>query len=140
MNSSAAGSVDARGDRLAQGLLGIVLLGAYVFGVPWLVPLLALACLGGALLGPNGDLLILGYLRLVAPRLGPADNEVPPEVIRAQDALLAGLGGVATLLFLLGATPFAWILAIAAAIVAIVAATTGVHLGEVALHWISGSR
>jgi hypothetical protein len=119
---------------MAQGLVGILLLAAYVFGLPWLVPLLALACLGGALMGPRGDPLFLLYLRLVAPRLGPADSELPPEAIRAQDAVLAGLGGAATLLLLLGATPFGWILAIAAAIVAIVAATTGVHLGEVVLH------
>jgi hypothetical protein len=134
VNSSAAGPVDARGDRLAQGLVGVVLLGAYVFGLPWLVPFVALVCLAGALLGPHGDPLFLLYIRLVAPRLGPADNEVPAEAIRAQDAVLAAIGAAATLLFLLGATPFGWVLAIAGAIVAIVAATTGVHLGEVALH------
>lgn len=136
MHPSAAGPVDARGDRLAQGLSGVLLLAAYVFGVPWIVPIIAVFCLAGALLGPHGDPFLALYLRLVAPRLGPAEIEVPATTVRAQDALLAGLGLAASLLFLLGATPFGWVLAILAAIIAIIAATTGVHLGEIALRYI----
>jgi len=61
---------------LAQGLTGVLLLAAYVFGVPWLVPILAVFCLAGALLGPHGDPFVALYLRLVAPRVGPAEIEV----------------------------------------------------------------
>ncbi len=63
-------SVDARTDRVAQGAVGIALLAAFVFRVPWLVPVLARAARGRrALVGPKANALHAVFERWIAPRV-----------------------------------------------------------------------
>ena len=85
----------------------------------------------GALLGPAGNPFHRIFGALVAPRLSPAGPSVPAATIRAQDVLAAALLGAATLCILIGLGGVAWIVTLAEAGVAAVAATTGVHLGVV---------
>lgn len=131
MDRSPRSAVDARGDRLAQGVVGVLLFAGYVFGQPWLAPLVAVVAAAGAWRGPQGNALLAGYERLVAPRLPPSPRTlVPAEIVQAQDAFLAGLLALASLAFFAGADGPGWLFVVTAAVVAAVAATTQVHLGE----------
>ena len=126
-----SGAVDARGDRAVEALVGILILGGFVFRFPLLLPILAILLGAGAIGGPRANVFQVGFARLIAPRLEPSatDAEVGAETVRAQDALVAGLCAIATLAYVV-VSGVGWLIALAAAIVAIVAATTGVHLGE----------
>ncbi len=127
--------VDARTDRVAQGAIGVALLAAFVFRVPWLVPALALLLAVGALGGSRANALHRAFERWIAPRL-PAPKGLAPEApvaeptVRAQDALAAVLLAVAGFAFLLGIAFVGWALAIAEAVIAIIAATTRIHVAE----------
>jgi hypothetical protein len=127
--------VDARTDRVAQGAVGVALLAAFVFRVPWLVPGLSLLLAVGALAGPQANALHRAFERWIAPRL-PTRGITAPEVtvseptVRAQDALAAVILAVASLAFLLGIAIVGWALVLAEAVIAIIAATTLIHVGD----------
>jgi divalent metal cation (Fe/Co/Zn/Cd) transporter len=132
-SSPAADAVDARGDRVVEALIGVALLGAFVFRVPLLLPILALLVGAGAVAGPRANVFQVVVGRFVVPRLHAPEVGFAPEVrattVRAQDALIAMLCALAAAAYV-GVSGLGWLIAIAAAVVAIVAATTGVHLGE----------
>jgi hypothetical protein len=125
--------VDARTDRVAQGLVGLAMLTAFVFRVPWIVPVLAVILGIGALAGPNANALHIVIERWLTPRLpGDPTSEarVPVATVRAQDALAAAILVVAGSAFVLGIGLIGWLLAIAEAVIAIIAATTGLHVAD----------
>jgi hypothetical protein len=126
--------VDARGDRLVQGIVGVLLLAAFVFGLVWLVPVIAVLLGIGGVLGPARNPFHLLYARLVAPRIKASEGTVPGDTVRAQDLLIAGACGLASLSFLAGIRPIGWFLVVAAALAAIFAATTRMHLGDLLRH------
>jgi Domain of unknown function (DUF4395) len=127
--------VDARTDRAAQGAVGVALIAAFVFRVPWLVPALALLLAVGAAAGPRANGIHRAFERWIAPRL-PASSTAVPEgtvatpTVRAQDALAAAILAAASLAFLLDIALVGWMLALGEAVVAIIAATTRIHLGD----------
>jgi hypothetical protein len=127
--------VDARTDRVAQGTVGVALIAAFVFRIPWLVPALALLLAVAAFAGPRANGLHRVFERWIAPRLPAASNAVPEATVatatvRAQDALATAILVVASLAFVLDIGLFGWLLALGEAVVAIIAATTRVHLGD----------
>jgi len=124
---------DGRADRAAQGSVGVLLMAGFVFQLAWMVPVVGLLIVGGALIGPAGDAFEQIFAILLVPRLKPGQSTVAAESVRDQDLALAALCLLATLAFLVVST-IGWLLAIAAAVVAIVAASTGVHLGEWMVH------
>lgn len=121
-------SVDARADRAVEGALAILTLGAFVFRLAWLIPVLGLLVGVGAVLGPERNPFHLLFAAALGPRLRPATATVPAETVRTQDLLAFGLLAVATLCLPIGLGGFAWIFALIEGLVAAVAATTGVHL------------
>ena len=121
--------VDARADRAVQGALAVLTLGAFVFRVTWLIPILALLVGVGAALGPERNPLHVLFASALGRRLRPVPATVPAETVRIQDVLEFGLLAVASLCLLIGLGGFAWILAVAEGLIAAVAATTGLHLG-----------
>jgi Domain of unknown function (DUF4395) len=129
---SSSGAVDARADRAAQAFVGVFLLGAFVFRLPWLVPLLALALAGAAIAGPRLNPFLFVYDRLVAPRLGAVDQRVDATTVQMQDVFTVGLVVLATLGLVL-IKPFGWLVVIVAAIAAVLAASTGMHVGATVL-------
>ena len=127
--------VDARSDRAVQALVGVALLAAFVFGVPWLVPGFAVVLGIGAVGGPAANAFLRAFDAWISPRLpGPdrtlADATVGAHTVRAQDRLAAVILAVASFAFVVGIGLIGWILVIAEAVVAILAATTRVHVGE----------
>jgi hypothetical protein len=134
VNPTSNEPVDARGDRLVQGIVGILLLAAFVFGLVWLVPAIGVLLGIGAVLGPARNPFHLAYARFVAPRIGAAEGSVPGDTVRAQDALIAAACGLASLSFLAGVHPIGWFFVVVAALAAIFAATTRMHLGDLLGH------
>jgi hypothetical protein len=126
--------VGARTDRVAQSAVGIALLAAFVFRVPLVVPVVALLLAAGALVGARRSPLIYAFDRWIGPHL-PARGEgteepIPASTVRMQDAFGAGVLAIASVAFVFGIGIAGWALAIAEAVVAIVAATTRIHVGE----------
>jgi hypothetical protein len=127
--------VDARTDRIAQGAVGVALIAAFVFRVPWLVPALSLLLAIGALAGPRANALHRACGRWITPRLPPpgaaaSEGTVAIPTVRAQDALAAAILAVASLAFLFGIAIVGWALALTEAVVSIIAATTRIHAGD----------
>jgi hypothetical protein len=113
--------------------MAVITLGAFVFHQEWVIPILLVLVGAGALIGPAGNPFHRAFSGLVAPRLPPVTATEPAATVRAQDILAAALLGTAMLLILIGLGGVAWIMTLAEAGVAAVAATTGVHLGVTAL-------
>jgi len=125
--------VDARSDRVAQSLVGIVLLGGFVFRAPWVMPLLAIVLAIGAAGGPAVSPIHWAFARFVAPRLEPTTATVDGASVRASDIAGAVTLGVASLLWIAGVGSLGWLLAVLVAIAAIIAATTRIHLADLLL-------
>jgi hypothetical protein len=128
-------AVDARTDRAAQATVGIILLAAFVFRVTWIVPVVALFLGVGALAGPEGNVLHKAFERWLLPRLpattaSTVEGSVAVATVRAQDALEAVILAAAALAFVLGIGPIGWVLVLAGAVIAILAATTRIHAAD----------
>jgi hypothetical protein len=120
-------SVDGRELRAAQGVVAVILLGAFVFRLPWLVPVVAVVTVAGAVLGPHANPLHVAYRTVVAPRIAPPRVHEEPAAVRALDGLAAAACGLATLAFAGGLYGAGWVVALAEAAVAAVAASTGAN-------------
>jgi hypothetical protein len=121
--------VDVRADRAVQGAITVIALGAFVFHLPWVVPVLAVLLAIGAARGPAVNPFHRIFAALVAPRLSPATTTLPAPTAKAQDQLEVALLVVATLCILIGLGVVGWFVTVVAAGIALAAATTGVHLG-----------
>ena len=99
---------------------------------PGSIPVLGVLVGAGALLGPGRQPVPPAVRRARrAPALAGRPTSSRAATLRAQDALAVALLGVATLCVLIGLGGSRWIVALVEAGVAVVAATTGVHLGVV---------
>ena len=116
--------IDSRGPRTNQAVIGTLALVAFLAGWEWLPALLALQLAVGLTLGRRFCLPCLAYFELIQPRFGegPIEDSRPPRF-----ANLVGLTflGAATLAFLLGAPAVAWTLTLIVAVLALLAAATG---------------
>jgi hypothetical protein len=120
--------VDARASRLAQGLTALLTLVPIATG-SWPLLALPLAHLGSALVvGKRGNLGLLAFDALLAPRLGPGEQKDarPPRFANLVGAIFL-LGSVAA--HLAGLAWLGWALAATVAFLATLAATTGFCLG-----------
>jgi hypothetical protein len=124
-----APNIDAKGDRIVQGLVGVLLLTAFVFREPVIVPILAVLLGLGALRGPSANPFHRAYAAWLLPRLTADGGTVDPKTIRAQDAFAAITLAVASPAFVIGLAGIGWLLVLTEAVVAVLAATTMVHVG-----------
>lgn len=120
-------AIDARELRLGQGAIAVLVLSAFVFGLPILVAAAAVVSALGAVVGPHANPVHAAFRSLAAPRLGPPRMWESPAAVRALDACATVLCGVATLAFAGGIDLIGWLLALVSAAIAVVAATTGVN-------------
>lgn len=119
--------VDARADRAAQGVIAVLLLGAFVFKLWPLVPVVGAIVAVGAALGPSANGLLVGFSAVIAPRIPAPSRLEEPATIRLQDLLAAALLVLASLWFLVGVSALGWLFSLVEAGVALAAATTGYH-------------
>jgi len=121
--------IDPRGQRFGAGVSAAVLALAFLLNLPWLATLVGVNLVVSALFGTK--LFLPGrawpFVRR-ALKLGPTEpeHEYPPRFAQA-------LGGtfltLATVAFLVGATPVGWLLVAAVAALQTLLAATGICVG-----------
>lgn len=121
--------IDPRGPRFNQAVVTVLLLGAFVFEQPLVVPAVALVLLAGAALGPRWGPFLLVYSQLIRPRLGPPTELEDPRPPRFAAAFGAVVLSVATAALLAGFGVVGWTLTLVVAVLAGLAAATGICVG-----------
>ncbi len=120
--------IDSRAPRFNQATIGSLAALAVLAGLPWLLGLLALQLAVGLTLGRRYCLPCLAYFELVQPLVGegPLEDARPPRF-----ANLVGLVvlGAATLAHALGAATLGNVLGALVAVLALLAAATGLCAG-----------
>jgi hypothetical protein len=114
--------VDARIQRLDQGVVTVLLLAGFVFSIPWMYPVAAALPLLDAALGPNGPTARF-WQAVLAPRFGTVRGFEPAAAARAQYLVVFAVLVVATLLLLADLASIATVLAVLTAGVSAAAAT-----------------
>jgi hypothetical protein len=120
--------VDARAPRFLQATVGLVSVLALLTGWWGLFGLLALQLVAGLTLGRRWCLPCVAYFRFVQPRLGegPVEDARPPRFANMVGATVLTAASVA---FLTGLETVGTVLGVVVAVLALLAATTGLCVG-----------
>lgn len=120
--------IDSRAPRFNQATVSLVSLLALVTGWWWLFGLLALQLVLGLTLGRRWCLPCVLYFEVVQPRLGegPLEDARPP---RFANQVGAGFLTAATLAHLAGWSALGWAIGVMVALLATLAAATGLCVG-----------
>ena len=131
--------IDARGPRTNQAVIGSLALLAFVFDLDWLVGVLALQLALGLALGRRFCLPCLFYFELIQPRLGEGriEDARPPRFANMVGLLFLG---AATVAFVAGLPGLGWALALVVAVLALLAAASGLCVGCEAYLWLARLR
>lgn len=106
--------IDARISRLEQGLVTVILLAGFVFGLSWTILVAALIVAADAAFGASGPIPWLWH-GVIEARVKPATIFEEPGAARAQALVTLGALFVATLLLLADAAGLAGVLAVVVA-------------------------
>ncbi len=106
-----------------------MLLVAFVGYWPWAVPGVAVALLAGAALGPRFGPFLAVYATMIKPRLGPPAELEDPRPPRFSAFFGALVLAASTVAFVAGQIDLAWGLALVVAVLAGLAAGTGICVG-----------
>lgn len=122
--------IDPRGHRFGAGLSVVVLVVGFLLGLPIIIPFLALALGASAFFGTRYSILGRPWpiVRRIL-RIGPPtelEHEYPPRFAQALGTI--GLG-LATVVFVVGFAPLAWIIAALVGALQLLLAVTGYCLG-----------
>jgi hypothetical protein len=124
-----ARKIDPRGQRFGAGVSAIVLVAAFLLGLPWLAALVGLNLAVSAAFGTRFFLpgRAWPFVRRTL-RLGPMEpeHEYPPRFAQALGATFIGVGVV---FFLVGLAPLGWLLVGAVAALQTLLAATGICVG-----------
>jgi hypothetical protein len=121
--------IDPRGPRFNQAVISGLLLVAFVANWPWVVPALATVLLAGALLGPRFGPFLALYATVIKPRLAPPGELEDPRPPRFAAGFGAVVLGASTVAFVADQIDIGWFLALAVAVLAGLAAGTGICVG-----------
>ena len=121
--------IDPRGPRFNQAVLTVVLLVAFVADLRVLVPVMAVVLLLGAAFGPRYGPFLRLYGEVIRPRLGPPKHLEDPRPPRFAAAVGTVFLAASTLAFAVDAQVIAWALALVVAVLAGLAATSGLCIG-----------
>ncbi len=122
--------VDSRGVRFEQGVVTVVILGGFVFRVPWVLPVLTAVLATAAVAGPRLNPFLRLFEGLLAPRLGAPWHFDDPDEARLADLIGVGRLTFATVAILVGLGGLAWIIALLQAVASALRATAGIHVGS----------
>ena len=121
--------IDPRGHRFGAGVSAILLIGAFLTGATWLVPIVLLSIGVSAAFGLRYSIYGVVWRRiaktLALPKVEP-EHEYPPRFAQVLGSVALTL---ALISFLLGATTLGWGLVLAVAALQTLLATTGYCLG-----------
>ena len=121
--------IDPRGPRFNQAVLAVALFSGFLADWRLVVPVFALVLLAGAALGPRYGPFLAVYARLIRPRLRPPSELVDPRPPRFAAAVGVAFLAAASLAFVAGQPVVGWGLALVVAVLAALAATTGICIG-----------
>jgi hypothetical protein len=121
--------IDPRGPRFNQAVLTLALVGGFLFDWWPVVPIFAVVLLLGAALGPRYGPFLRLYAEVVKPRLSPPAELEDPRPPRFAAAVGVVFLAAATVAFAAGASTLGWGLALVVAVLAALAATTGICVG-----------
>ena len=121
--------IDPRGPRFNQAVVTLLLLGGFVFDAPLVVPVVGLVLLAGAALGPRWGPFLRLYSEVIRPRLGPPAELEDPRPPRFAAAVGVAFLSASTIAFIAGNSGVAWALALVVAVLAGLAAATGICVG-----------
>ncbi|MEZ5141311.1 MAG: DUF4395 domain-containing protein [Acidimicrobiales bacterium] len=121
--------IDPRGPRTNQGVLAVALGLGFVFSWWYVVPVFAVVLFLGAAFGPRFGPVIRFYGEVIRPRLAPPVELEDPRPPRFAAAVGVVFLTAATVAFLAGATVLGWTLALIVAVLAALAAGTGICVG-----------
>ncbi len=127
--SPAPKPIDPRGPRFNQAVIASLLLVAFVADWPPMVPVLGVVLLAGAALGPRFGPFLAIYAKVVKPRLGPPGELEDPRPPRFAATVGVVVLAASTVAFAAGNAGLAWALALLVAVLAGLAATTGICVG-----------
>ncbi len=121
--------IDPRGPRLNQAVLTAALLVGFLLDLRVIVPLFAAVLFLGAAFGPRYGPVLRLFAALIRPRLGPPDHLEDPRPPRFAAAVGVVFLTTATIAFGVGAVGLGWALSLIVAVLAGLAATTGLCVG-----------
>ena len=121
--------IDPRGPRFNQAILAIVLLLAFIGDLRVVVPIMAVVLFLGAAFGPRYGPFLRVYADLVRPRLRPPKHLEDPRPPRFAAAVGTAFLTAATVAFLVDAQVVAWGLTLTVAMLAGLAASSGLCIG-----------
>jgi hypothetical protein len=132
--------IDPRGPRFNQAVLASALVLAFAFQWWYVVPVFAVVLLLGAAFGPQYGPFLRLYAMAIKPRLSPPSELEDPRPPRFAATVGVIFLGAATLAFLAGATVAGWALALIVAVLAALAAITGICVGCEIYLWFARRR
>jgi len=121
--------IDPRGPRFNQAVVSALLLIAFVANWPVVVPAVATVLVLGAIFGPRFGPFLALYASVIKPRLGPPPELEDPRPPRFAAGFGALVLGAATVALVAGQVDLGWVLALAVAVLAGLAAGTGICVG-----------
>ncbi|MBI2705121.1 MAG: DUF4395 domain-containing protein [Actinobacteria bacterium] len=132
--------IDPRGPRFNQAVLTAGLALGFAFQWWYVAPIFAAVLLLGAAFGPQYGPFLRLYASAIKPRLSPPRELEDPRPPRFAAAVGVVFLGGATLAFLAGATILGWVLALIVAVLAALAAATGICVGCEIYLWFAHRR
>lgn len=120
--------IDARSARFELGAITVLLLGGYVFGIIWVVPVVAAILAVGVGLGARANLFNQLFQTVIADRLRPAIETESAGMVRFTELFAVVVLTVATLLFAVGVSGLAWVVALIEAGICALHAATGISV------------
>ena len=129
VDSPAPKPIDPRGPRFNQAMITVLLLLGFVLDWRPIVPAVAVVLALGAALGPRYGPFLALYAKVIRPRVGPPTELEDPRPPRFAATLGVVVLAAAALAFLAGAPVVGWVLALLVALLAGLAASTGICVG-----------
>ncbi len=127
--SPAPKPIDPRGPRFNQAMIAALLLVGFVLDWWPIVPAVAVILAVGAALGPRFGPFLALYAHVIRPRLEPPAELEDPRPPRFAATLGVVVLAASTVAFLAGAAAVGWVLALLVALLAGLAASTGICVG-----------
>jgi hypothetical protein len=132
--------IDGRSARFELGAIAVALLGGFVFGIVWVIPVLAVLLAFGLGFGARANLFNQLFQALFAGRLRPAPPTETESTVRFSELFAVVVLTVASLLYVIGVPPLAWLVALIEAGICALHATTGISVEGAVRRGIRGRR
>lgn len=129
METGAPKPIDPRGPRFNQAVLAVALAAGYVTQVWYVAPVFAAVLFLGAAFGPRYGPFLRLYAEVIRPRLAPPTELEDPRPPRFAATIGVLFLTAATVAFVRDAPALGWTLALIVAVLAGLAATTGICVG-----------